>query len=666
MATNKIKISIDGKEVEVKKGSYLLGILRENGIIVPTLCHHKDLTPAGLCRLCTVEIEVRGKKKLVTSCNYPVHGEIKVETGSAKVKQHRKNLTAMYLGRWPNVPVIQELAKICGTTDKDKYKSELTDENPKACVLCGRCVRACDEFAMERIIDFAGRGIKRHLTMPFGEVDPHCIGCTSCAYTCPTGAIEIIDDMNHPVDAKLIRDYGMKINAEMATLDDDQCRMRQVGTANIVDVMDAYDLLPVLNYKYGSHEETYKIDSKILKSEYFTQESPDGCWKGCTMACAKTIDGFLLKTGPYKGESVMVDGPEYETTAACSNMGCFDADFVAEFNFYCDTYGVDTISVGTCMAFVMESFEKGVITTKETGGKELKFGAIDEVLECLHEMARGEGFGVDVGMGIRWLKEKWVRELGADAAFLQDIGMEVKGLEYSEYVCKESLAQQAGYTMAVKGPQHDEAWLIFMDMVNNQIPSFEDKAEALYYYPLWRTWFGLHGLCKLIWNDIVPLDNKKYKPQDAAKVPGHVEDFFKFHEGMTGIPLDEEKMLAQSARVHNLQRVIVRMLGFGTRKDDMPPYRAVGPVTSDEYESRAVKYYDKQMKENIGIDPEGKSTEEKMEITRKYRMEQYNKVVDAAYKRRGWTSNGVPTIARLKELGIDLPELVEIVKGDQE
>ncbi len=220
--------------------------------------------------------------------------------------------------------------------------------------------------------------------------------------------------------------------------------------------------------------------------------------------------------------------------------------------------------------------------------------------------------------------------------------------------------------MAVKGPQHDEAWLIFMDMVNNQIPTFEDKAEALYYYPLWRTWFGLHGLCKLIWNDIVPADNKKFKPQEAAKVPGHVEDFFKFHEGMTGIPLDEEKMLAQSARVHNLERIIIRMLGFGTRKDDMPPYRAVGPVTAEEYESRAEKYYDRQMKEIIGIDPEGKSTEEKMEITRRYRMDQYNKVVDAAYKRRGWTNNGVPTIERLKQLGIDLPELVEIVKGDQE
>ncbi|MCK4549373.1 MAG: aldehyde:ferredoxin oxidoreductase, partial [Candidatus Krumholzibacteria bacterium] len=204
-----------------------------------------------------------------------------------------------------------------------------------------------------------------------------------------------------------------------------------------------------------------------------------------------------------------------------------------------------------------------------------------------------------------------------------------------------------------------------MDMVNNQIPTFEDKANALYYYPLWRTWFGLHGLCKLIWNDVVPTSNKTFEPQVAAKVPEHVEDFFAFYEGMTGQPLDEEGMLAQSARVHNLQRVMTRMLGYGLRKDDMPPYRAVGPVTAEEYESRAERY-DKQLTELAGFDTKGKTTEEKMKAIREYRVEQYNRVVDAAYDKRGWTRNGVPKIERLKELGIDIPELVEIIKDDQE
>jgi aldehyde:ferredoxin oxidoreductase len=278
-------------------------------------------------------------------------------------------------------------------------------------------------------------------------------------------------------------------------------------------------------------------------------------------------------------------------------------------------------------------------------------------------MARGEGFGVDVGQGIRWLKQKWVREVGADPAFLRDIGMEVKGLEFSEYMSKESLAQQGGYSMAIKGPQHDEAWLIFMDMVNNQIPTFQDKAEALYYFPLWRTWFGLMGLCKLCWNDVVPADN--FKETEPAKIPDHVRNYFKFFEGMTGIELTEQKMLAQSARVYNLQRVMSRMFGFGTREDDRPPYRAVGPVTVAEYASRAERY-DRQLKELVGFDPEGRPVEEKMAALRTYREAQYEKLLDAVYARRGWTRNGVPRIERLKELGIDKPEIVAIVRNDQE
>ena len=655
----------DKKEIQVRPDTYIIKPLLEAGIAVPTLCYHKDLTPDGSCRLCIVEIEVRGKKRLVTSCNFPVREDIKVWTHSEKVEQHRRKLAEMYLGRWPNVKVVQDMAKQCGVTDGSSYKSELSEDSDKACILCGKCVRACKEFILERIIDFAGRGIKRHITMPFGQVDKLCVGCTSCAYVCPTGALEVIDDMNNPVDGKLIRDHGMKVNAEMATLDDFQCRMRQVGTANIVEVMDRYDLLPVHNFKYGSHPDTPKIDSKVLKQDYFTQEQADACWRGCSMACAKAVDGFELKTGPYRGQKVVVDGPEYETSAGCSNMGCFDPDFVVEFNFYCDTYGIDTISMATATAFAMECYEAGLFTKEDTGGKDLIFGNGDAVLECLHEMSRGEGFGMEIGQGIRIMKEKLQRRYPDRAQWLQDVGMEVKGLEYSEYVSKESLAQQGGYAMAIKGPQHDEAWLIFMDMVNNQIPTFEDKAEALYYFPLFRTWFGLLGLCKIVWNDVVPADNaKRYPPQVAAKIPEHVENYWKFFEGMTGKPVDEEKMLEQSARVHNLQKIMSIMRGHGFREDDIPPYRAVGPVTEEEYLSRQERY-DKQLKEQVGVEPENMSLQEKMEKLREFRFAQYDKLMDAAYKRRGWTKQGVPTIERLKELGIDLPELVEIVKPYQ-
>ncbi len=650
------------KTIEVTKDTLLLAAIKSTEFSIPTLCQHKDLTPSGSCRLCVCEVEFGKQRELITTCNYRVTKATKVWIDSDRVMKNRRMLAELYLGRFPEVPLIKKIARQCGA-ESSRFESSVTDRNPKACVLCGHCKDACKEFSLERVVDFAGRSIKRYMTMAFGETDPACVGCTSCAHVCPTGALEVVDDRNHPSNARMIRAAGMKVNAEMATLDDRQCRMRQVGTANIVEVMNRYDLLPVHNYKYGSHKEAEKISAGILKNKYFTQGLSDGCWFGCSMACAKTIDGFQLKTGPYEGSKVCVDGPEYETAAGAANMGCFDADFLAEFNFYCDTYGLDTISIATGLAFVMESFEAGVITTKHTGGLKLNFGACDEVLELLHQMARGEGFGVDVGQGIRWLKQKWVREYGADEKFLNDIGMEVKGLEYSEYVSKESLAQQGGYGLAVKGPQHDEAWLIFMDMVNNQLPTFEDKAEALHYFPLWRTWFGLMGLCKLCWNDVVPADNHQEK--EAAKIPDHVRNYYRYFEGMTGIKLDEQKMLEQSGRVYNLQRVMCRMLGFGTKEYDRPPYRSMGPVTCEEYESRADRY-DKQLRDLVKTDPTGKKTEEKVRILRDYRESQFEQLRSTVYKRRGWTQNGVPTIARLEELGIALPKLVEIVRPDQE
>ncbi len=657
----KIAITINEKEATVYRGTLLLKAINDNGISIPTLCYHKDLSPIGSCRLCTCEIEMNGDSMTVTACNYPIREPVKVYTHSPEVQKYRQMLARMYLGRWPNVPVVKEIAAECHVTDGSGFRSDLTDENPRACILCGRCKRACAEFMQEEIINFAGRGINRHITMPFGEVDPHCVGCSSCAHVCPTGTIQVIDDLNNPVDPDLIRRHGMKINAEMATLDKHQCCMREVGTSNLVEVMDNYDLLPVQNFKFGQHPDTAKIDSKILRTKYFSQKAPDQCWHGCSMACAKAVEKFELKTGPYKGQKVIVDGPEYETVAGTTNMGCFDGDFTVEYNFYCDTYGIDTISFATCMAFVMECYENGIITKKETGGKELKFGAMAETLEILHEMARGEGFGVEVGQGVRYLKEEWSRKPGADPQFLHDIAMEVKGLEYSEYNSKESLAQQGGYALAIKGPQHDEAWLIFMDMVNNQIPSFEDKAEALFYFPLFRTWFGLMGLCKLLWNDVIPADNFKYPPKIAAKVPEHVENYCKFFEGMTGVELNEKRLLEQSERVYNLQRIMCYMMGYGIRKYDIPPMRAIGPVTVEEYQSRGERY-DKQLTEEAKIDITGKTPEEKLKLIRDYRYEQYDKLVDAAYKRRGWTEDGVPRIERLRELGIALPELVAIIE----
>lgn len=378
------------------------------------------------------------------------------------------------------------------------------------------------------------------------------------------------------------------------------------------------------------------------------------------MSCAKAADNFELKTGPYKGHKVTIDGPEYENAAGLgSNCGIFDPEAILELNFYCDTYAVDTISFGTLTAFIMECYEEGILNKEITGGLELSFGNIEAALELLHQMSRGEGFGRIAGQGVHRMKKIFIEEYGADPDFINDIGMEQKGLEFSEYLPKESLAQQGGYGLTNKGPQHDEAWLIFMDMVNNQIPTFEDKAEALHYFPMFRTWFGLYGLCKLPWNDIVPESNAE--AEEPAKIPEHVQNYIDICNGVTGKNIDKRELIRESERVYNFQRIFNIRMGKGLRVNDAIPYRAMGPVTVEEYESRREKY-DNQLKELTDFNPEGKTTEEKIEVVRRYREDQYEKLIDAVYKRRGWTMGGVPSIQHLKEIGMDLPEVIEVVK----
>ena len=473
-------------------------------------------------------------------------------------------------------------------------------------------------------------------------------------------------DSNKVANPDLIRKAGQRISIEILALDHFQNRMREIGTAHLVDEMQDHDCLPVCNYKYGSHPDAHRIESEVWQQRITQDEPNDSCWIGCTLRCSHGVDNFELKTGPLKGQRVLVDGPEYETIAGFGgNCGTFNPDFVLEANFYCDNYGLDTIAVSTCTAFLMECYEGGIINKEITGGLELNFGNEDAALELIHQMSRGEGFGKVAGQGIRVCKQLLTERYNADQKFLEDLGMECKGMEFSEYVTKETLAQQGGYGLANKGPQHDESWLIYMDQVNNQIPTFEDKAEALHYFPIFRTWFSLVGLCKLPWNDIEPANNQEvHRGIKAAKVPEHVESYGWLFEGVTGKPLTPEGLILQSEAVYNFQRLFNLKMGHGTREDDAIPYRSMGPVTKEEYESRKERY-DEQLKKMVGFNPEDRSTEEKIRALRAYKESQYGKLCDAVYRRRGWNSNGVPTLETIKRLKINFPEVIELVEKYQ-
>jgi aldehyde:ferredoxin oxidoreductase len=314
---------------------------------------------------------------------------------------------------------------------------------------------------------------------------------------------------NNPIDETGIRRAGANLKKVISQSDPKQLHLSSWGTPILVEYMDKYHILPVNNYQYGQHTHSKAIFADVFLNRFFTKNMPDGCYKGCNLACAKGADNVTLKYGPQAGRQVGIDGPEYETLGAITCMGIFDPQFAMEYNWYCDEYGLDTISMGVTASFLMECVQRGYLS-KEDIGYELVWGNIESANRLLHETALGAGFGKICALGVRRAK-KWVAERFAvkkdqsvDKVLseLSKFAMEVKGLEFSMYVTKESLAQQGGYGFALKGPQHDEAWLIFIDQVYKELPTFGMKAQALKWFPLIRTWFNAVGLCKLPWIDV--------------------------------------------------------------------------------------------------------------------------------------------------------------------
>ena len=225
---------------------------------------------------------------------------------------------------------------------------------------------------------------------------------------------------------------------------------------------------------------------------------------------------------------------------------------------------------------------------------------------------------------------------------------------------KESLAQQGGYYLTNKGPQHDEAWLIFMDMVNNHIPTFENKAEALHYFPMFRTWFGLQGLCKLPWNDIEPADNAKHA--EPNKVPEHVAELRRpLHRDHRRA--DRPRKSSSASRSGSTTSSASSTCGWATaaRRDDYPPYRAMGPVTVEEYESRAGAL--RQAAEG----KDGHRSRRQEPPRRRWLHREYREDAVREPDRRGLQAPRLdrrrrPHARAPEEIGMDLPEVIALVK----
>ena len=219
-----ITVEINGKKVQAQEGETILSALRRESIHVPTLCHVEDLTPTGACRLCVVEVE--GMGGLVPSCSYSIAAGMKIKTRSPRVLEARKTIVELLLSNHPDDCLycsrngtchLQSLSQELGIRERLYRGKKTTREldisgpslirDPDKCILCGKCVRVCEEIQGVAAIDFIARGSKSFVGTAFnrGLNVSSCINCGQCINVCPTGALterayinEVLAALNDP------------------------------------------------------------------------------------------------------------------------------------------------------------------------------------------------------------------------------------------------------------------------------------------------------------------------------------------------------------------------------------------------------------------------------------------------------------------------------------
>ena len=179
-----ITIQIDGKEVKAAEGMTVLEAAQSADIFIPTLCHHEKLEPHGLCRICTVEAEVRGWTKFVAACLYPVEKDLIIRTRSAKVDKIRKMILEFLLAHAPHSSQLQELAQEYGA-DRDRFEKESS-----FCILCGLCVRYCAEVKKKNAIGYVECGARREIRFIPEIAATECVNCKECFPLCPTSYLQ--------------------------------------------------------------------------------------------------------------------------------------------------------------------------------------------------------------------------------------------------------------------------------------------------------------------------------------------------------------------------------------------------------------------------------------------------------------------------------------------
>jgi iron-only hydrogenase group A len=288
------EIEVNNKSIRARKGETILEALTRHGINVPTLCHMDDLYPTGSCRMCVVEVE--GKTNLIPACSYPVEEWMKIRTHSPRVVSARKTIVELLLSNHPDDCLYCErngnceLQKFAEELDvrerrfpgkKNKYKTDPSSasiiRDPAKCILCGRCIRVCEEIQHVTALDFIGKGNKMLVGPAFnkGLNLSSCINCGQCIMACPTGALtekrhfaEIQDALHKPnlhvviqtsptMSVTLAEEFGIKTGKDINGIMN--AALRKLGFHKVFDSSFAADVVVM--------EESAELLNRIKNNE---------------------------------------------------------------------------------------------------------------------------------------------------------------------------------------------------------------------------------------------------------------------------------------------------------------------------------------------------------------------------------------------------------------
>jgi heterodisulfide reductase subunit A len=342
-----ISLTIDGSPVQVEAGTTILQAARKLEIPIPTLCYHPLLEPYAACRICMVDVKTDSGARLVTACNTVVQEGMAVETASERVLMIRRINLELLLAQAPKAEVVRELA---AELEIEQTRFPVTHPDQK-CILCGLCVRACENVAGTSAIGFAGRGQDREVTTPFQIPSDVCITCGTCAAVCPTGAIVLEDPKGRKVihqELKLGPDKAISIPFMQAVpnvpvIDPEACTHFKTGACGLCQqVCEAQ----AIDYEQEAELEEVEVGTILLATGFKTFDARRIARYGYgtlpNVITSLEFERLSNASGATGGAIVLEDGRPPKTVGIIHCVGSRDANYNTYCSKVCCMYSLKT------------------------------------------------------------------------------------------------------------------------------------------------------------------------------------------------------------------------------------------------------------------------------------------------------------------------------------